>query len=85
VLNEFFDATVVLVIAGKRLSPRSVRKSGPEVGRAGAADAGAGCAKLDWNVTGCCKTLRYGRLTVISEPVLFHDCGQCVDKVVESG
>ena len=84
-LIEFCDATDVFVIGEKRLSPSSGSKAGSEDENAGVADAGAGCAELDWNLTGCCKTLRYGRVTVLSEPGLLHCCGKFVDEVVEAG
>ena len=82
---EFCDATDVFAIDGQRRCRSSDRKAGSEVGRAGVADGDAGCAKLDWNLTGCCKTSSGGRLTVISEPEVFHSSGKCVDEVGGSG
>ena len=76
-LFEVCDATDVFVIDEKRRSPSSASKAEWEVENVGVADAdagaGAGFARLDWDMTGCCKTLSDGRLTVVSsEPDLFH-------------
>ena len=76
-LVDCCDATV-FVIDEQRLWPSSDRKGEWEAESAGVADAG--CAGLDWNLTGCCKTS-----SVTSEPEVFHYYGKWVDSVVEAG